>query len=179
MSEKPSDGVGYLEWAQWERLNRAIDNTRRYVPWLRIAGYIRAGDADEERHRSTDPTIPLPATWLAAEEISRLMNEMNQWPELEDAVNTLDGQFFALLLTREVETAIAKWPLEDKPHRVRYLRCRICQAMALRYYPPSQAGGEVIVKCQAHGCGAVEDHSMFERDALLIRMETERSRNAG
>ena len=168
-------GVGYLTWDQFDRLTRAVNDARSHVPWWRVAGHIRVGDEDEARSRSSDHTIPLPATWLAAEEISRLLGELNRWQTLEQAVNTLEGQFFAELLTREVETAMAKWPMEDKPHKVRYLRCRVCQQQSLKYYPPRAGGGDITVKCTDATCKAVEDPRMFERDALLIRLEAERA----
>lgn len=218
-------GVGYLTWDEFDRLGRAVKNAHKHVAWWRIAGHIKLGDSEEHRPRSSDPTIPLPATWLAAEEISRLLGELNGWPTLEDAANTLDGQFFATLLIREVETAMAKWPMSDRPHKVRFLRCRACQQQTLKYYPPNrgerrdadhvfpqmryQDGAvretpepdlrpvlergrtvyipvehpatvgrtallDVTVKCTNPECRAVEDPAMFERDALLIRLEAER-----
>lgn len=174
-------GVGFLTWDKFDRLGRAVNDARSHVPWWRVAGHIRVGDEDEARSRSSDPMIPLPATWLAAEEITRLLGELNRWHTLEEAVNTLEGQFFAELVTREVETAMAKWPMEDKPHKVRYLRCRACQQQSLKYYPPRVGGGDITVKCTDKTCRAVEDPRMFERDALLIRLEAERggSRRVG
>lgn len=197
----PAKGsVGYLTWDEYDRLTRAFTDALKHVSWWRIAGHIRIGDPDEHRTRSQEPTIPIPATWLAAEEISRLMGELNRWPNLEDAVNTLDGQFFATLLIREVETAMHKWPMSDKPHKVRYVRCRACQQQTLKYFPPNLRAprdavmtvaavkvrgrkkpvpielADVTVRCTNKECGAVEDPAMFARDALLIRLEAERAK---
>lgn len=189
-------GVGFLTFDEYDRLVRAVGHARTHVAWWRIAGHIKLGDPEEHRTRSSDPMIPLPATWLAAEEVTRLLGELNAWPTLEDAVNTLDGQFFATLLTGEVETAMAKWPMSDRPHKVRYLRCRACQQQTLKYFPPVLKGPtdaattsvivhdrgmfgrlelpDVTVKCTNKECRAVEDPAMFERDALLIKLEAER-----
>lgn len=189
-------GVGYLTFDEFDRLGHAVSNARTHVAWWRIAGHIRTGDEDEHRTRSSDPTIPLPATWLAAEEVSRLLGELNRWHTLEQAAGTLDGQFFALLLVREVETSMAKWPMSDRPHKVRFLRCRACQQQTLKYFPPvlhapkdaqmttvavhdrgmfgSIELADVTVKCTNKECRAVEDPAMFERDALLIKLEAER-----
>lgn len=195
-------GVGFLTFDEYDRLVRAVGHARTHVPWWRIAGHIRLGDAEEHKSRSSDPMIPLPATWLAAEEIGNLLLELNSVPTLEDAAKQLPE--IAMTLTREVETAMAKWPMSDRPHKVRYLRCRACQQQTLKYYPPNVRGpkdadridvqvkvqprsadtetAEIVdlaVKCTNKECGAVESPAMFERDALLIRLEADRAKTMG
>lgn len=192
----PADGsVGYLTWDQWDRLTRAWVTARKHLPWWWVAGHVRGGDADELRRRSREPALPLPATWLAAHEITRLMQELNRWGELEDAANDVDGAEFALLLVREVETAAARWPLADRSHKVKFFRCPACDQMTLRYLPPNtgerpdapmvdvkwRTGDElrtvrlmdVVVRCTDAACGAVMDHSMFELAVALIWQEQE------
>lgn len=186
-------GVGFLTFDEYDRLVRAVGNARTHVAWWRIAGHIRLGDAEEHKSRSSDPMIPLPATWLAAEEISNLLLELNS-VSLEDAARVMPE--IAMTLTREVETAMAKWPMSDRPHKVRYLRCRGCQQQTLKYYPPVLKAprgapmttvvvhdrgkfgnlelADVTVKCTNKECGAIESHDMFERDALLIELEAKR-----
>jgi len=141
MSETDYDpaagGVGYLTWDEFDRLTRAWVTAIKHLPWWWVAGQIRGGDADEMRHRSTEPSLPIPATWLAAHEITRLMQELNQWPELEDAAHDDYGADIAKLLTREVQTAAAKWPLSDRSHKVQHFRCQACQQLTLRYLPPT------------------------------------------
>lgn len=187
--------IGLLTVVEFDRFTRAVNDARNHVSWWRIAGHIKSGDEDELSVRSSDPTIPLHATWLAAEEITNLLNEINQWATLEDVAKF--GHEFALLITREVETAMHKWPMEDRPHKVRFLRCRSCQLMTLKYYPPrlSTPGNAlsepvpvnhphtpkghkavtdlipVTVKCT--NCKAVEDPMNFAIDAALIVEENE------
>jgi hypothetical protein len=137
----------------------------------------------------------LSAPWLAAHEITRLMQELNSWTELEDAARDIDGSDFALLLVREVETAAAKWPLADRSHKVRFFRCPACDQQTLRYLPPNfghrvdapmvtvgvrEAAGvrpvelmDVVVRCTDKACGAVMDHSMFEIAVAVIWQEQE------
>lgn len=171
--------VGYLTFDEFDRFRRADDNARRYVPWLRVAGYLRAGtDPDEFRSRSvmSHPPLGLPATWLAAEEITRLSYEINCWPTHEAVARDIDGSELALLFTREVETAVAKWPIADRPRSVKFFRCTSCNQATLRYYPPTLAD-EVVrdsaVKCTDKSCRAVIDEAMFARMALLIEQEWE------
>lgn len=163
--------VGYLTAEQFGRFEWAVHDSMRLVPWLRIAGYIRGGDADELRHRSNEMPLGLPPTWIAAEEITRLLNELNQWPELENAANDEYGAWVAEELTREVETAKAKWPFEDRPHRVNYLRCQACDRMSLTWHPPRGKNDMAIVRCRDHSCRAVMDERMFEFAAKLIEHE--------
>jgi hypothetical protein len=160
------DSVGYLTWEQFERFRRAVHDSRKLIPWLRVAGYIRGGDSDELRHRSADHPLGLPPTWVAAEEISNLLQEINQWPELEDVA--LYGYEFAFTLTREVETAAARWPYEDKPHRVQYMECQTCFRVSLKWRPPRGAEDKVIVKCSHPECGAVMDEALFAFAAHII-----------
>lgn len=192
----PAEGsVGYLTWDQWDRFTRAWVTARKHLPWWWVAGHVRGGDADELRRRSREPALPLPATWLAAHEITRLMQELNRWGELEDAARDIDGSDFALLLVREVETAAARWPIADRSHKVKFFRCPACDQMTLRYLPPNtgerdgapmvdvkwRTGDElrsvrlmdVVVRCTDAGCGAVMDHSMFELAVALIWQEQE------
>jgi hypothetical protein len=165
--------VGYLTADQYTRFQWAVHDSRKLVPWLRVAGYIRAGDVDELKHRSNDRPLGLPPTWLAAEEISRLLLELNKWATDEDAAIDVDGSDVMLLLTREVETAAHKWPFEDKPHNVTYMRCQVCQQTSLRWHPPRHEGDGSIVRCRDRSCGAVMDESMFRFAAEYIRAENE------
>lgn len=189
-------GVGYLTWDQWDRLLRAWQTAYKNLPWWWVAGHVRGGTAEDAKRRSTEQSLPLPATWLAAHEITRLMQELNRWPEIEDAVSDIDGYGFALLLIREVETAAAKWPASDRTHRVSHFRCEACQQLTLKYYPPNVghrqdapmvdvkyrvAAGlhglrdselmDVVVRCKNAECGAVMSSSRFEIAVKLIEFE--------
>lgn len=176
----PAEGsVGYLTWDQFDRLRRADENARRYVPWLRVAGYLRSGsDPDEFRSRAamSHPPLGLPATWLAAEEITRLSFELNGWPTLEDAARDDWGSVVAEQFTREVETAVAKWPVSDRSRGVKFIRCYVCQQLTLRYFPPTYAGDQLIdstVKCTDKSCRAVVSEIEFTRMALILEQEWE------
>lgn len=160
--------VGYMTTHQFDRFRNAVNETRNLVPWLRVAGYIRSGtDPDELRHRSSDHPLGLPPTWLAAEEISRLLQELNQYGELEDAANDEHGAWIGWELTREVETAGHKWPYQDKPHKVKFVRCDSCRMMTLNMMPPKN--GRVILKCSE--CRAVMSEADFAQTSYLLEME--------
>lgn len=188
-------GVGYLTFDEWDRLLRAWTTAVKLLPWWWVAGHIRGGDLDELRVRSSETPIGLPATYLAADEITSLMHQLNRWPELEDAANDTLGHYLASQLTSCVETAAAKWPISDRNHRVKYFRCQACEQQSLKYYPPnvgkrlnapmvdvkfrigsSMVGAElmdVVVRCSNKECNAVMDHAMFERAAVMVAYEQE------
>lgn len=165
-----------LTAAEFDRFRSAVYNARQYVPWLRVAGYVKIGaDPDEwftHRGHRVDMPLGLPQTWLAAEEITSLLVEIQHWPTLENVAEV--GFEFALQLTQEVETAMARWPMSDRAHGVKFFRCQACQGTTLRYYPPRFVGERLIdsvVKCTEKTCRAVVDDLMFTRMALLIEAE--------
>lgn len=167
------ENIGYYTYDQFNRLRNAVNDARTLIPWLRVAGYIRTGTDDIRVHSSRDGHIGLPPTWIAAEEITRLLQELNQWPELEDAVNDEYGAWVAWEFTREAETAQAKWPHTDRPHRIHVMRCTACNGLTLRYHPPRHDGDRVIVRCKDRSCGAVMDEDMFTRAAVIIESENQ------
>ncbi len=171
-NDHPEEGIGYYTVEQFDRLRNAVNTARRLVPWLRIAGYIR-GESSERVHTTRDGHIGLPPTWLAAEEITRLLTELNAWPELHHAVNDEYGAWVAWEFTRETETANARWPLEDRTHRVRHMRCTVCSALTLRYHPPRHAEDRVIVRCSDPSCRAVMDEAMFAFATHIIEQENQ------
>jgi hypothetical protein len=180
-TELASEGIGFLTWDQFDRFRRAMENSRKYIPWLRVAGYITSGsDPDEFRvsggHR-TDIPLGLPATWLAAEEIASLLEEVGKWATHEDVATF--GHEFALQLTSEVETAVARWPLSDRTHKVKFFRCMSCDQATLKFYPPTIHGSvirDTAIKCTDKACRAVMDEIMFARMAVLIEAEQEEIR---
>ena len=170
-------GVGYLTWDEWDRLTKAWVTAIKHLPWWWVAGHIRGGDADELRTRSTEHSLPMPATWLAAHEITRLMQELNQWPELEDAAHDVYGSDIVKLLTREVQTAAAKWPISDRAHKVKHFRCQACQQLTLKYLPPNDHAPadapQVTVRARI-GEGGVREEPTKTHRLVLIDGKTER-----
>lgn len=167
--------VGYLTYEEFRRFRTAVDRSLLIVPWLRAAGYIR-GELDEIRSPSSDHPLGVPPTWLAAEEITRLSTELRYWADLEDAANDDYGKDVARQFTREVETALARWPIEDKPRNVMHIRCAGCYRLTLRYQPPQFDGDEVSVRCQE--CGQAMSGDEFAKAAQILAVEMDRARKA-
>ena len=165
--------VGYLTADQFNRFGWAVNDAVKHVPFWRVAGYIRSGEPDGVTHRSNDRPLGVPPTWIAAEEVSRLLTELNQWGELEDAANDEYGAWLAEELIREVETAKAKWPIEDRPHRVRYIRCSKCEQLSLTWYPPKGVDEAAMIRCRDRECRAVMDDAKFSFWCGVIEHENE------
>lgn len=164
--------VGYLTWDQFSRFRRAVYASLKLEPWLRVAGYIRSGEPDEVRAPSSDHPLGVPPTWLAAEEISRLSRELQFWPDLEDVAKDSDGADVAIMFTREVETALHRWPYEDKSHKVRHLRCQSCSGETLRYTPPQFEGDDVHIACTE--CATTISEDDFRVLAALVAAEVQK-----
>lgn len=166
------ENVGYLTWGEFDRFRRAVHKSLQIVPWLRVVGYIK-GEASEIRSPSSNHPLGVPPTWLSAEEITRLSAELRFWPDLEDAANDSYGKEIARLFTREVETAFARWPIEDKPRKVQHIRCQTCSAETIRYAPPEFAADVVHIACTE--CKREYTQQEFIDMVDLLKAEMERS----
>lgn len=169
------ENVGYLTWEEWRRFRIAVDKSLIIVPWFRVAGYIKS-DINEIRSPSSSHPLGIPPTWLAAEEITRWSKELQYWADLEDVANDVDGKDIAMTFTREVETALARWPVEDKPHKVRYLRCQECAGETIKYDPPQFDGDEIHIACTECGHHLTEDE--FKTLVTLVTEEIKRTEKA-
>lgn len=169
------EDVGYLTWEEFDRFRRAVHKSVQVVPWFQVAGYIKGG-VEEVRAPSSNHPLGLPPTWLAAEEITRLSRELRYWPDLEDVANDPYGADTARLFTREVETALARWPIEDKPHKVRHIRCQVCAGETIRYTPPQFEGDAVSIACTECAHAYTEDE--FKTLVTLVTAEITRTEKA-
>jgi hypothetical protein len=77
----------------------------------------------------------------------------------------------AVGFTREVQRQLARFPLEEKPQRIPYLRCRTCKKFSVLDLPPLKYKGARIHECGA--CGAIHDPAMKEFDLKVYRSEVE------
>lgn len=162
------DEVGFMSWEEFRRFRWAVGYSLKLVPWLRVAGYVK-GEQDEIRSAAVEPPLGLPPTWVAAEDITRLSLEMNGWSDLEDIAADDYGVEIARQFTREVSTAAHKWPFEDRPHKVQWVRCPACGYTSLRYQPPEFGGDVVTVQCQE--CRHVVSDEEFAALTALIASE--------
>lgn len=174
-----AEGVGYLDMRDYNRARWAYEQSHPASPfmvWLREAGNVSFAVEDIRVNGSSEPSIPIPATRLAHDEIARISNELNKWPGVDEAAGDKFGASLLLDLAREVSTAMHRWPMEDKPRRVRELMCGECEQMTLVVRPPRFEGDHSIVTCQ---CGYRMTMEEFEQLVDMFKKEDdERKRKA-
>ncbi len=170
-----AEGIGYLNMREFNKARWAYDMSHPASPfmaWLREAGNVSFSVDDDGVQSSTMPSIPIPATKLAHDEIARISLELNKWPGVEEAANDKFGASLLLDLGREVSTAMHRWPMEDKPRRIVDLRCGGCGLLTLVYRPPRWEGDELKADC-SNRCGF---ELVGEELALSIDMVLEEER---
>lgn len=168
--------VGYLEQRDWNRARWAYEYANKFLPWLDMAGYV-SFDADVGTvDTSASAGLGIPATSLMADEIRRLIREIDRWPYLETAARDIFGASLMLDLGREMTTAVHRWPMEDKPRKIRELICGECEQMSLVLKPPRFEGDDTIVKCD---CGYTMTQEEFEQLVEMFeREDSEKKRKA-
>ena len=168
--------VGYLEQRDWNRARWAYEYANKFLPWLDMAGYV-SFDADVGTvDTSASVGLGIPATSLMADEIRRLIREIDRWPYLETAARDIFGASLMLDLGREMTTAVHRWPMEDKPRKIRELICGECEQMSLVLKPPRFEGDDTIVKCE---CGYTMTQEEFEQLVEMFEKEdSEKKRKA-
>lgn len=165
------EDVGYLTMREFNKARWAYDMSHPASPfmaWLREAGNVSFSVDDEGVQSSTEPSIPIPATKLAHDEIARISLELNKWPGVEEAANDYFGSSLLLDLGREVATAAHRWPMEDKPRRIQELMCGECEQFTLVVKPPRWEGDHSLVTCP---CGYRMTMEEFEQLVDMFKKE--------
>lgn len=177
-----AEGVGYLDMRDYNRARWAWEQSHPAAPfmlWLRDAGHVSFNVEDIRVDSSGNASIPIPATKLAWEEITRIATELyQQWDDVETAAGDKFGASLLLDLGREVSTAAHRWPMEDRPHRVTSMRCGGCGMLTLTYRPPRWEGDETIVDCKDCGYTLNED-GLAWAVAMIEKEERERKQSVG
>lgn len=166
-----AEGVGYLDMRDYKRAQWAYDQSHpasTFMKWLKVAGYVSFDAEDVRVQSSGGGHINIPATKLAWEEITRLSGELNKWPGVDEAACDQFGAFLLTELGREVSTAAARWPMEDRPHKIEAMRCGGCGMLTLTYRPPRWEGDQIRVDCN---CGYVLEDDGFAWAVTMIEKE--------
>lgn len=166
-----TEGVGYLDMREFNKARWAYElshPTSAFMKWLREAGNVSFAVEDIRVNGSSEPSIPIPATKLAWDEITRISNELNKWPGVEEAAGDKFGASLLIDLGREVSTAMHRWPMEDKPRRIQELMCGECEQFTLVIRPPRFEGDHSIVTCP---CGYRMSMEEFEQLVDMFKKE--------
>lgn len=144
-------GVGLLCLTCWLNLEQALADWPRFEALIR--GVDRAVRADGGgRSGSAAGYVPIPGTALSVEEcLSYLAGEA--WSDARAWVSAEVGARNAVLFTRAAQVAYRSHPIEEKPRKLRRVRCPACRSLSFVRSPPEGADMPVVVKCQNAGCG--------------------------
>lgn len=188
----------------WVRLNSDIAEIPELIAHLRHIGEPHAHTPPPSDTRTyTDPAFStvLPAAWLAADELGRLLdswvdNVLDAHPErlhgpapgqepaawLSPHLPWVAGQDWAPEMreeiTREVSTMKARWPTADMVERERDIpdiRCPRCDQVSLTYAPPAWFRQPFKVSCSNPDCARVFSEDEWERLVGLLELAQRRS----
>lgn len=144
--------------------------------WTHLAGVAIAhanGSGVDEPHWPAGTSILdgfLPSLELV--DVVRVTGELVGWLQADQSVTSrVAGAEAAVRFYRELQRQLARFPLEEKPSRIRYLRCRECREFAVVDRPPLRVLDVRVDECRA--CGAVHDPLAREFDLKLYRLEVE------
>lgn len=150
MSDRPEGGIGYLEMREYNKARWAYDlqhPTSAVMQWLREAGNVSCASEDVRVEARSSPGIPIQVTKLANDEIQRIPKKLIKWADVEAAASDKFGASLLIVLGREVNTAMHRWSMEDKPRRFRELMCGEYEQFTLVVSPPRFEGDHSIVNC--------------------------------
>lgn len=88
-----------------------------------------------------------------------------------EVVSRAGGAEAGVEFYRKVQAALARFPLADRPQRLKPIRCRECQQFTLWKHPPLEYLDDVIVQCANASCGAIYDPSLASFDMLVLAEE--------
>lgn len=131
-----------LAWAEWSLLEPYLTRYSRLSPRNESVGRAPAG-----------PSIPLPQTALAADEVrSYLVGEPQ---DARAWVSTVDGARDAVGFTRAVQRAVRAHQIAERPRTLVRMRCpnpiHGTTPPLVVWEPPQYAGDTVSVKCEECG----------------------------
>jgi hypothetical protein len=178
---------GLLCWSCWEKVLDAVKVATDMMTHLRSVD--RAQQIDNAGIRTAAAwKLPLPNTWLMADEMLMLLGygdgegfpsdanvfEVEAITErfVDDIVPetwtaSKDGAEAAVRFYLLMQTAMAQHPMKEYEHRVRNVRCYKCRQLTLLWKPPLLFEDQVTVVCTNPKCGAVLDQTLYEHVALI------------
>lgn len=169
---------GFLCYSCWTKLEAALDKAAGLILHLRSTESGSQGLSDRV-NTSLTWRLPIPPAWLAADSIMEALgappipttatleetkalaeDALHEWRNPEMKVATVAGAVAAVLLYRQVQTALAGWPdaEADRPMPAP-LRCPNCQQLTLWYRAPLEYLDDLEVTCG--NCGHRQDWETF------------------
>ncbi|GAA3730325.1 hypothetical protein GCM10022239_03650 [Leifsonia bigeumensis] len=94
----------------------------------------------------------------------------------ESVVARTAGAEAAVEFFREVQRALAMFPISERDQKLRPIRCRECQQFTLWKHPPLHYLDDIVVQCANPACQALYDPDMARFDMLVLAQELSQQR---
>lgn len=143
--------VGLLCHPCWLQLEQALADWPRFEQMIRGVDRAVRGDGGGRSGRGAG-YVPIPGTALSVEECVSYLTEQ-AWTDARLWVSTEVGARNAVLFTRAAQIAYRSHPIEEKPRKLRRVRCPECGQLSFVRTPPAGQSMPVIVRCQNDECG--------------------------
>lgn len=153
---------GFLCASHFDRVEHAL---MRWDDFERRAGQLglsKAVQRDNGGVRTTvDGHVNITGIALALDECRRFLGGGTYGITAETWVQSELGAANAIQFAAAAERAYRSHEVEERPHRIRRVRCPECQQQMI-WHPPAWFEGHVSVKCTNEECRHVMDQDEFE-----------------
>lgn len=153
---------GFLCQAHFDRVEHAYARWGEFEDRVSALGLSKAVQRDNAGVRTqADGHVNLTGVFLAVDECLRHLESAAGHRSLELWVSTEAGAADAIQFAAAAERAYRSHEVQERPHRIRRVRCPEC-AQQMIWHPPAWFEGHVHVKCANDECGHVLDQDEFE-----------------
>lgn len=152
---------GFLCASHFDRVEHAL---MRYPEFEQRAGSLGLSKAVQRNtagvRTKADGHVNLTGVYLAFDECDRHLASLGH-RTAEMWVQTEAGAADAIQFAAAAERAYRSHEVQERPHRIRRVRCPECQQQMI-WHPPAWFEGHVSVKCTNEECRHVMDQDEFE-----------------
>lgn len=151
---------GFLCAAHFDRVEHALARWSDFAIRAGRLGLTKAVQRDNAGVRTTaDGHVNLTGVYLALDECRRFLRSSPDTAEMW--VQTEAGAADAIQFAAAAERAYRSHEVEERPHRIRRVRCPECQQQLI-WNPPAWFEGHVSVKCTNEACRHVLTQDEYE-----------------
>lgn len=151
---------GFLCASHFDRVEHAVMRWDVFVQRAAQLGLSKAVQRDNAGVRTAaEGHVNITAVTLAIDECRRFL--AGHPGSIEAWVHTEAGAADAIQFAAAAERAYRSHEVEERPHRIRRVRCPECQQQMI-WHPPAWYEGHVTVKCSNDECRHVLNQDEYE-----------------
>lgn len=153
---------GFLCAAHYDRVEHARMRWDEFTQRASGLGLSKAVQRDNAGVRTTaEGHVNLTGVYLAVDEAERFLSGDGEILNVALWVQTEAGAADAIQFAAAAERAYRSHEVEERPHRLRRVRCPECQQQLI-WDPPAWYEGHVTVKCSNDECRHVLNQDEYE-----------------